>query len=220
MEQEAVMAMTTPVATELMALEESLAANERDARTLIASLTEGQGRWRPAPGLWSVAECLDHLAIANRVYLGAMTPPAARALAERRYRRHPALPGAIGRWFIRSLEPPSKLLSRRKAPRVISPRKEPPLAHAVAAFMASQDDVRAFLRRYADIDLAGVRFPNPLVRGVRFSLATGLHVIAAHERRHLWQAWQVRRKLEAAARSPAAESHDLVESGRAVRALE
>jgi hypothetical protein len=37
-----------------------------------------------------------------------------------------------------------------------------------------------------------VRFPNPFIRGVRFSLATGLHVIAAHERRHLWQASRVR----------------------------
>jgi hypothetical protein len=41
-----------------------------------------------------------------------------------------------------------------------------------------------------------VRFPNPFVRGVRFSLATGLHVIAAHERRHLWQAWRARRAAE------------------------
>ena len=54
----------------------------------------------------------------------------------------------------------------------------------------------AFLRRYAEIDLAGVRFPNPFIRGVRFSLATGLHVIAAHERRHLWQAWRGRRGVE------------------------
>jgi len=35
---------------------------------------------------------------------------------------------------------------------------------------------------------------------VRFSLATGLHVIAAHERRHLWQAWRVRANAERALR--------------------
>jgi len=33
---------------------------------------------------------------------------------------------------------------------------------------------------------------------VRFSLATGLHVISAHERRHLWQAWRVRQPAERA----------------------
>ena len=41
-----------------------------------------------------------------------------------------------------------------------------------------------------------VRFVNPFVRGIRFSLATGLHVIAAHERRHLLQGWKVRRAAE------------------------
>ena len=39
---------------------------------------------------------------------------------------------------------------------------------------------------------------NPFIRGIRFSLATGLHVIAAHERRHLWQAWNVCRAGEQA----------------------
>ena len=43
-----VMPMTTLVAAELLALEEALAANERDARTLVAGLTEAQGGWRPA----------------------------------------------------------------------------------------------------------------------------------------------------------------------------
>jgi hypothetical protein len=44
-----------------------------------------------------------------------------------------------------------------------------------------------------------VRFPNPFIRGVRFSLATGLHVIASHERRHLWQVWRVRQAAAPAA---------------------
>ena len=86
-----------------------------------------------------------------------------------------------------------------KAPRLIRPRISPGLADAFGAFLASQNDVRRFLETYSGIDLAGVRFPNPFIRGVRFSLATGLHVIAAHERRHLWQAWNVRRAAERAA---------------------
>jgi hypothetical protein len=86
--------------------------------------------------------------------------------------------------------------SRSKAPQKIRPRLAPPLDDAVGQFLASQGEARTFLRRYAEIDLAGVRFPNPFIRGVRFSLATGLHVIAAHERRRLWQAWRVREAAE------------------------
>src|SRR5829696_1742005 len=101
---------TPPVAAEFVALDEALAANVRDAQTLVAGLTDAQGRWRPSTGSWSIAECLDHIAIANHVYLDAMTPSAVRALADRRRRRRPALPGVIGRWFISTLEPPAKPL--------------------------------------------------------------------------------------------------------------
>ncbi len=104
----------------------------------------------------------------------------------------------MGGWFIRTLEPPVKSRFKQKAHHSIRPRAAVPLDDAARQFFASQDDVRAFLRRYADIDLAGVRFPNPFIRGVRFSLATGLHVIPAHERRHLWQAWHVRQTAERA----------------------
>lgn len=180
-------------------LEEALDAAERDARTLVSGLTEGQGTWRADPGSWSVAECLDHLATANRVYLGAMQPAAERALAQGSRRRRPARPGPLGGMFVRTLEPPVKRLRKMKAPRAIRPRVSPPLCDATDQFLASQDAVRAFLRKYAGIDLAGVRFPNPFIRGVRFSLATGLHVIASHERRHLWQAWRVREAAPAAA---------------------
>jgi len=83
-------------------------------------------------------------------------------------------------------------------PRTIEPCTAPPLADAFASFTTSQDEVREFLCAYADLDLAEVRFPNPFARGIRFSLATGLHVILAHERRHLWQAWRVRRAAEGA----------------------
>ena len=184
---------------EILALEEALNAAERDARALVAGLTEEQGTWRAGPGSWSVAECLDHLAIANRVYLRAMRPAADRALAAGRRRRRPARPGLIGGWFVRSLEPPAKPRFKQKAPPSIRPRTSPALADAIGQFLASQEEVRTFLRRYADIDLAGVRFPNPFIRGIRFSLATGLHVIPAHERRHLWQASRVREASAATA---------------------
>jgi len=182
--------------SDIQALEEAFDAAEHDVRALVDGLTEELGAWRAHHGSWSVAECLDHLATGNCVYLRAMQPAAKRALERGRRRGRPAQPGLIGRWFIRTLEPPVSPRFRSKAPQAIRPRVSPALHDALAQFLTSQDEVRTFLREYADIDLAGVRFRNPFVRGVWFSLATGLHVLAAHERRHLWQAWRVRREAE------------------------
>jgi len=193
------MEQTNPA--DIAVLDDAFDTIEQDARALVGGLTERSGAWRPDHDSWSIAECLDHLAIANRVYLRAMEPAAERALKQGSTRRGPAQPGMIGSWFIRTLEPPVKPRLRTRAPQRIQPRRAPSLGDAFTQFLASHDEVRSFLRRYAQIDLAGARFPNPLVRGIRFSLATGLHVIAAHERRHVWQAWRVR---ESAARVVAA----------------
>jgi hypothetical protein len=194
--------MGTGERTDIETLEAAFNMAERDARALVAGLPEELGGWRATPESWSVAQCLEHLATANRLYLSAMRPAAERALRSGRRRRRAVRPGVIGGWFVRSLEPPVNPRLRGKAPKSIQPRPSPPLHEAIAAFLESQDEVRFFLRTYSETDLAGVRFPNPFIRGLRFSLATGLHVIAAHERRHLWQARRVR---EAAERALAAQ---------------
>jgi hypothetical protein len=184
---------------DIKALDDGLEALERETQTVAAGLTEATGGWRAHEGSWSVAECFDHLATSNRVYLVAMKEAAVRARQEGRMRRGPATPGFFGGMFARSLEPPPSRLSKLKAPKKIRPRTAPPLSDALDAFVTSQRDARAFLRDYADLDLAGVRFANPFIPGVRFSLATGLHVIVAHEKRHLWQARNVRAQAERAA---------------------
>ena len=176
---------------ELQKLMDELDAADRDAKAVADGLDERQAAWRPSPDAWSVAECLDHLAVANRVYLAPIVVAAAAGRTQGRMRRGPALPGVIGRWFANHLEPPVKM--KTKNPTVATPRTSPPLADSLSAFLDSQDSVRDFIRTNADLDLAGIRFVNPFVRGIRFSLATGLHVITAHDRRHLWQAWNVRR---------------------------
>ena len=97
---------------------------------------------------------------------------------------------------MRSLEPPVKLALKMRAPRLIRPSPAPALADALAAYLRWHDEAAAFVRDHADLDLARILFPNPFVKGLRFSLATGVHVIAAHERRHLWQARRVRDAAE------------------------
>jgi len=184
--------MQPDVPPDIHELLEQFVAVERDAHSLVAGLTEDQGIRRLTPASWSISECLDHLAVANRVYLLAMNEPAHRARSLGQLRIRPAKPGLAGRLFVYTLEPPPRWWSKLRAPRLIRPRTSPPLADAFAGFMASQADVRAFSTANADLDLASIRFPNPFVRGIRFSLATGLHVIAAHDRRHLLQAWGVR----------------------------
>ncbi|HXT68454.1 MAG TPA: DinB family protein [Vicinamibacterales bacterium] len=180
-----------PLPTELQKLIDELDAADRDAKAVASGLSEAAGTAQPAPGAWSVAECLDHLATSNRVYLAPIGEAASLGRAAGRMRRRPALPGFVGGLFARSLEPPVNV--KVKNPKSSTPRPSPPLAVSLAAFLESQEHVRAFIRANADLDLASIRFVNPFITWIRFSLATGLHVIASHDRRHLWQAANVRK---------------------------
>lgn len=181
-------------ASDIRELLRQLDAVEHDAHSLVAGLDEDAASRRPAPDRWSIAECFDHLAKTNTAYLIGMEQAAAQARARGRYRTGPATPGLIGGWFARSQEPPVK--QRMKSPRMIVPQPQASLGMALPSFLASHEKVRAFVTTHADLDLAHVRFRNPFVWGVRFSLASALHIIAAHERRHLQQIAHVLRDLQ------------------------
>ena len=56
-----------------------LDANDQAAKKLVAELTEEQLNWQPAPGSWSVCQCLEHLRITNEAYL----PPISVAVNEK-----------------------------------------------------------------------------------------------------------------------------------------
>jgi hypothetical protein len=108
-----------------------------------------------------VAECLDHLASANRVYLHAMKEPAIHAREQSRFRRGPATLGFVERWFVRTMEPPVKAPFRMKAPRIVEPRAAPPLVNAFATFRTSQDEVRAFPPRVRQPGSSRGPIPEP-----------------------------------------------------------
>ena len=179
-----------PLPPDLATIVEQLDAIEQHAHAVVNGLSEDAGRRPAANGGWSVSECFDHLAVANSVYLDAMESAAARARVQHRWRTRPATPGLIGGWFARSLEPNAGM--KTKAPGKIRPRSAPSLVDAYEAFRSSHQRVRTFVTANADLDLARVRFKNPLIGLIHFSLASGLHVITAHERRHVSQAERAR----------------------------
>lgn len=161
-----------------------------EVKQLADPLDEAQFNWRPRPDAWSVGQCIDHLVRVNRAYLDALETAAEEGRKAGEMGDEPLVPGRVGTWFLRQLEPPPK----RRFPTV---RKGVPAercikAATLVAFGGEQQRLIALVRWTADLDCNCIRFRNPLAFGLRtFSLATGLLVLAAHERRHLWQARRV-----------------------------
>ena len=162
------------------------AASSR-AEELCASAKVDALEQPPAPGRWSAAQCLAHLALTNFAYTAAMRSASKPAIHLHNHERSgPLRAGLPTRWFLAYLEPPAR--KRLRAPGPIVP---PEFIHADAAlkeFQRSQSAVIELLMECRHLDLNEIRFPNPFLPGLRFTVGAGFLIIAAHERRHLWQA--------------------------------
>jgi hypothetical protein len=165
-----------------------LSANDQTAQALAARLTEEQLNWQPAPGSWSVGQCLEHLCRTNEAYLTSISA----ALKEKPDSPvEQVTPGWFGRWFIRSFVEPSPNSKRVSAPAKIRPAARVDLA-VLDRFLSGNRSCRELIVRTRGKDINRIRFWNPFVLGMRFTVGTGLEIITGHERRHLLQAERVR----------------------------
>lgn len=170
---------------------DELHAMDQRATTLARGLSPEQLNWKAAEDTWSIGQCLEHLHVTNDVYL----PPIADALKGRpRAPVHEITPGWFGRWFIRNYIEPSSESRRARAPKKITPREriDPPI---LDSFVRSNEAARDLIRRAGAHDVNRIRFRNPFVPLVRFTVGTGFEIVSTHQRRHLLQAERVRQAL-------------------------
>ncbi len=167
---------------------EELDTADRMANDLARALSPAQLNWKPAEDLWSVGQCLQHLYVANEVYL----PAIANALNDRPPSPVQEItPGWFGRWFIRSYIEPSPRSKRARAPRKLAPAQhiDPSV---LDLFLRSNDVARDLVRRAGPYDINRIRFANPFIPLVRFTVGTSLEILWRHQRRHLLQAERIR----------------------------
>lgn len=176
--------------SELETYQDQLTSIRQDAGGLMSGLTDAQFNWRPSPTRWSMGECFEHLNIsAGKLFIPGID--AAIASAERQGLRSPGpfVYSALQRWFLRLSEPPPKV--RFKAPPMARPAAQKPMEAVRTEFMQWQDQLAERLRRADGLDLYKARQASPL-KIWRWSLGSYIAIMLAHERRHVWQARQVR----------------------------
>ena len=175
-------------------------ANEADA--LVAPLSDAQFTWRPVAGKtpagdprygWSVAQCIDHLNVTARMYLPVLDEGIANAIRQGQYGEGPYTYWWLARMFVRMLEPPPRF--RTKTPAAFRPPPGRTRREIMAAFRAYQVQYVDRLRQANGLDLARARTRSPVASWLVFPLGCGFAAMAAHERRHLWQARQVTQAL-------------------------
>jgi hypothetical protein len=185
-----------------MAMSEDLAilisemdANLSHLESIATGLSHEQFNWRPEPGQWSIGQCVTHMNIVN----GCDIPPLRTAIESGRARgltgAGPYRYGSLTRKFIADMDVPVK--RKFKAPKSYLPPSDSELGSAVAEYTRLNAELRKLAVSANGLDLVRVKtellaLPRPLRLFVKMALGARLTVIATHDRRHLWQAEQVR----------------------------
>jgi hypothetical protein len=184
--------VASPIGTALPAwgvrLIAELDAADQRANELVIGLDSKQLNWQPGPGSWSVGQCLEHLCITNEVYF----PPISNSLVDKPISAvQDITPGRFARWFINSYIEPSPQSKHARAPKKIVPGARVELS-VLDRFLRSNQAVRELVRHAHDCDVNNIRFRNPFIPVLGFTVGTGLKIVSGHERRHLFQAERVK----------------------------
>jgi hypothetical protein len=178
---------------DLASLQSQFAAIREDAAHLVEDLNDDAFNWEPAPGRWSIGQCFAHLNIVDGKDVDMMAVAIENARSNGVTGEGPFRYGALSSYFIKMMEPETRL--KAKAPRVYVPPPRADLGLTMAEFWRVQTRLAQLVVAANGVDLARVKVSTPMATWIRFSLGQRFRLIAAHDRRHLFQAWEVRRSL-------------------------
>jgi len=181
--------LKNPLLRELL---EQVEAVRLDARSLAEGLTPAQLTWQPEPGRWSVAQCLDHLTKTVQLYPERVEQMIAEARGRVQRGARPYRDGMMGRWLVKTLEPPYRMRVRT------IPAAEPAPQVDASRVLEEFDEAHRQLERMIiaadEVPLNQGRTTSPFAGWVKMTLGQVLAVNVVHARRHLWQARQVRQQ--------------------------
>jgi hypothetical protein len=155
------------------------------ANALAARLDDVVLMRRPAPASWSVAENLEHLSATAATFARRIRRRLdASTVSDRVSRERTSI---IGRVWLTLVEPPARV--RLKVPAAaLQPGEIESRDTLLARFAETHGTLIALLDESDAYDRMRLRIPSAFAKRITVTLYDGFVVLAAHGRRHLWQA--------------------------------
>lgn len=175
----------------LNTVESETAKNSDAARTLTSGLTEAQLNWKPSTDQWSIAQCLEHLAVATNEFEEYFQLALERARSKWPVPEPVAYkPSLLGGWLAKQVSP--EATRKVPAPKIFRPADSSKISNALQMFVNQQDRFLDFVRQSTGIDYNKTRLRSPVTPLMRYSLADAFVITVLHGQRHLAQARRVR----------------------------
>jgi len=170
-------------------------ANASHLESIAKGLSRDQFNWRPEAGRWSIGECVSHLNIVNARDLAPVRAAIENGRARGMTGTGPFRYGFLSKKFIASMDLPMK--KKFKAPKSYMPPREADPECTIVEYTRVSAELRKLALSANGLDLARVKtempaLPRPIRPLLRMPLGARLTLLTTHDRRHLYQAEQVR----------------------------
>jgi hypothetical protein len=177
------------VPDQLADLKQELNSFVPDVRKLTDFLSDAELQQSPKKSGWSIAECIQHLTATNHLYIPILAvalegAPAGNGPYKMDWR------GRLLKWV---LEPPYR--SKVKTIPSLEPKIKD-VRHVLPDFMLSQQQFVDAMAPWQGRALDKVLITSPFNKRLRYNIYSLFNVVAAHQRRHLWQAHRVKEEIE------------------------
>lgn len=157
----------------------------------LVPLSKNQLNWKPDFRQWSVAECLDHISIMNRLYF----PIIERALMtvgpkpEFKEDDEAFQYTLTGNMMVKMVRPESK--KKVQAPKQFLPAKQMYDASVVQEFVFNHNTVMRLMQQSVGLNMNKIKVFSPVNRVFKFNCGDCYAMMIAHEDRHLQQVQRV-----------------------------
>ena len=166
------------------------------ATAVYQNLPDEQLLTAPAPGSWSVAQCLEHLNSYGNYYLPAVERALIRATELQPKTNHVYRSGWLGSYFIRMMKPGNKKKYKAFRGHFPAPGLNGPAV--VAEFIRQQEEWLRLMDQIDQVGLLNARVPISISPYIRLKLGDVLGFVKAHDDRHIAQANRVLARLREA----------------------
>ncbi|GAB3834326.1 DinB family protein [Hymenobacter jeollabukensis] len=186
------MAASAPLRTTefLDQLTQAVADVRRVTQERFRPLSEDQLNRGPAPGKWSVGQCLEHLNIIGGLYLPVMNQRLRRAQERGTQPAEFVKNGYFGKKLTVAMQTPAREKPLR-TPQQYAPSGSRLPRTVVEVFLRQLDDLSHQLQVARTVNANAVRIPNAIVPLLRLRLTDQFAFLIAHLQRHIAQAERV-----------------------------
>ena len=158
----------------------------RSAEDLAAQIPDSKWKDKTDNFQWSPAECIVHLNSTSETFILILRKELSNARSKRIFRKRRFHFDLIGWFLARYMEPPYKQKTKTSPP--FEPDRVDSKPTVIEVFRNGQTELINIIRNESDLDWNFIRIQSPFDRRLKYNVYSAFRILAAHQRRHLWQA--------------------------------